>query len=180
MIPNLLSCGSIGCFYAFLQSGVTTVPVFCISWRKSPCSAGGANSRRWMDSTIIKLLNEALRQSPSTGNGFGFGTAILLGVGLLCLGGLVVVYRDSRRYRDKQDAKRDREWKEQENKREEARDKLFNYFTAEFAESRKFFGNELDEIEKSFAPDREKIQAHDTRISRLEWELQSLKQKKGE
>jgi uncharacterized membrane protein len=133
-----------------------------------------------MDSTIVKLINEALHQSPTTGNGFGFGLAIVVSVCALCIAGFVVVVRRYERYRDRQDSRRDREWKESEAAREAARERLFNYFTTEFAQQREYFGNELDQIEKSFAPDREKIQAHDSRISRLEWEMGDTRKKKGE
>lgn len=49
------------------------------------------------------LFTEALRTSPTSGNGWGVALAAILGMGAICIVGLVIIYRGSAKYRDRID-----------------------------------------------------------------------------
>ena len=74
------------------------------------------NVTKYMDSTSVKafalLLQESLKTSPSSGNGFGLALASILCMGALCILGLVIIDRRATKYRDRIDAERKLEWAE--------------------------------------------------------------------
>ena len=124
---------------------------------------------------VKQLVNEALKQSPSGGNGWGFGLATVLCLGIVCLAGLVIISRRYERYRDRQDARRASDWKDAEAAREAARQRLFDYFTTEFAELR----SDVERFEESFSAKfedaRKQMEATDKEFLRLKLELEHLK-----
>lgn len=122
-----------------------------------------------------KLIDEALKQSPQGGNGFGFGMAAILCLGIVCLVGLVIISRRYERYRDKQDARRASDWKDAEAAREAARQRLFDYFTAEFAELRSDVERFQESFDGRFEAQRSKMEATDKELLRLKLELDHLK-----
>lgn len=132
-----------------------------------------------MDSVTVdvvkKLIDEALKQSPDSGNGFGFGFATVFTLGVLCLAGIVIIARRYERYRDRQDARRASDWKDAEAAREAARQRLFDYFTAEFAELRADVERFQESFDDRFEAQRSKMEATDKELLRLKLELDHLK-----
>ena len=124
---------------------------------------------------VKQLVNEALKQSPSGGNGWGFGLATVLCLGIVCLAGLVIISRRYERYRDKQDARRASDWKDAEAAREAARQRLFDYFTTEFGQLRADVEKWQESFDDRFEAARGKIEDVDKELIRLKLELEHLK-----
>jgi hypothetical protein len=152
-----------------------------------------------MDSVTLKtildvgrqFITKGFEQSPSSQSVYGYLVALLFVMVVVAEIRAWFERRDAKRYReqrdkedreyrDRQDSRRNREWKEAEDKRELAREKLIQHFSAESTQSREFFANELDEIEKAVNDTLKAqggdIKAHDKELSRLSGEINLLKQ----
>jgi len=129
-----------------------------------------------MDSiTVQRLISEAFKQSPTSGNGFGFGFAILVCVSAFCLGCAVFFDRRATKYRDKQDAIREQQWKDENAARVAARDKLQNDIAAKFDKLESHTQKAFDGFASESKEDRERSHELDKRISGLEHEIKALK-----
>jgi hypothetical protein len=118
-----------------------------------------------MDSiTVQRLISEALKQSPTSGNGFGFGLAVVVVVGGLCIAGVVALWKANRR-----DARA--HWESENEARVEARKQLNDNIDKRFDRLELQTEKAFDGFAAESKEDRVRIEKHGERLARLETKL---------
>jgi len=116
-----------------------------------------------MDSVLNsqQFIDEALKQSPTTGNGFGFGMAIMVGVCVVCLGVAFIVWKALR-------SDNRRNWQAENEARIEARrvfnDNIEKRFDRLEAQTKEAF----DGLAADAKEDGKRFEKYGERITRLE------------
>ena len=116
-----------------------------------------------MDSaTVQQLIFEALKQSPTTGNGFGFGMAVTIACIAVCLGVIGILWRSNRR-----DTLRN--WKTENEARIEARKQFNDGIATRFDRLENQTKEAFNELAADSKADGERFAELRERILRLEF-----------
>lgn len=129
-----------------------------------------------MDTTVSKLITEALKQSPESGNGYGFALAAVVTLAALVLAAIGILYIRFERYRAKQDTAAEARYNALEASRSESRERLENKLQAAFDRLEQRTDSGFDKLEDSARASEARINELDKRLVLLEALTKSLKQ----
>lgn len=127
--------------------------------------------------TASRFIDEALSLSPNepNSNGFGFALAVVVAMGVLCIGGIVFFVKQYIRYRDRAEAAAEQRWKDENVARIAARENFAAQIDQRFDKLERVTDEAFNALEVEAKADSERLAALDKRLARLEFIEESRK-----